>query len=177
MKFKHLILFISFLTFFTAKAQVLPIDSTTRKITFQETIALDSLSKDTLFARSLEWMTHYYKTSKFDVNDKISKIGIESYFIVSLTYDFKYKSEHNVTYEILINVRDGKYKYSLTNFTIYAVKTGPKSSQPLEAAFAKMTTPNKKEFYAQFNNQTKLLTDDLKTSISTGKIKKVDEWK
>ena len=178
MKFIHYFLFCCLICSFTTQAQVLPIDSTTRKVTFQEMVSLDSLSKDTLYTRASEWMANYYKTSKFDINDMAGgKLGIEGYFVVSLTYDFKYKSENNVAYDILIIQKDGKYKYSLTNLCIYSVKTSPKSAQPLETASAKMRTQNKKEFVSQLNSQVKTITEDLKETMTTGKIKKVDAWK
>jgi hypothetical protein len=158
-------------------AQTLPLDPETKKVVFTETVTLDSLSKDQLYERSIEWLTNYYKTSTFDVNDKANgKTGTEGNFSISLTYDFKYKSENIVTYNILINQKDGKYRYSLADFSIYSVKTGPKSTQPVETAFQKFTTVNKKEFLSQFDNQVKLITDDLRTTIQSGKVKDKNEW-
>jgi hypothetical protein len=138
---------------------------------------MESISKDELYDRSITWLTEYYKTNKFDFNDKVNgKTGTEGYFIVSMTYDFKYKSEHNVSYNVLINEKDGKYKYSITDFLIYNVKTGPKSIQTVEAAYPKMTTANKKEFITQLNTEVGLIIEALKATMMSGKVKDKNDW-
>ncbi len=103
-------------------------------------------------------------------------MGHEGNFIASLTYDFKYKAEHTITYNILINQKIGKYRYTITDFQIYNAKTGPKSIQYLEGAFAKMTLANKKELIAQLNKEVKLITDSLKESMKSGEVKAKSEW-
>jgi hypothetical protein len=158
-------------------AQTLPTDPVTKKVIFQELVPMESISKDELYDRSITWLTEYYKTNKFDFNDKVNgKTGTEGYFIVSMTYDFKYKSEHNVSYNVLINEKDGKYKYSITDFFIYNVKTGPKSIQAVEAAYLKMTTANKKEFITQLNTEVGLIIEALKATMMSGKVKDKNDW-
>jgi hypothetical protein len=161
----------------TLNAQTLPTDPVSKKVIFQELIPIDSASKDDLYERAVTWLTDHYKTNKFDINDKVKgQIGTEGYFIVSMTYDFKYKSEHNVSYNVLINVKDGKYKYSVTDFFVYNVKTGPKSIQAVEAAYPKMTTVNKKEFVAQLTSEVNLIIEDMKNTMKSGKVKDKNDW-
>jgi hypothetical protein len=174
---KILYLFLVILASHSLVAQTLPTDPVTKKVLFQELIPMDSLTKDDLYERAITWFTDHYKTNKFDVNDKANgKIGTEGYFIVSMTYDFKYKSEHNVSYNVLINVKDGKYKYSITDFSVYNVKTGPKSIQTVEVAYPKMTTANKKEFITQLNSEVNLIIEDLKNVMKSGKVKDKNDW-
>src|SRR3954469_19291196 len=129
-KIISLILFL--ITSFGVLAQTLPTDPETKKITYQETVNLDSLSKAQLYERCKHWMTNYYKSTKFDMDDKINKITMSGYFLVTLTYDFKYKSENNVSYTITFNLKEGKYRYTITDFRFYKVTAGPKTIIPAE---------------------------------------------
>ena len=157
-------------------AQTLPTDPQTKKITYQETVNMDSLTKAQLYERCKNWMTNYYKSMKFDYDDKINKITMSGYFIVTLTYDFKYKSEYNVSYNIAFNLKEGKYRYTITDFAVYKVATGPKTIQPAETAYAKMTTANKKEFVTQVTAEVNKLIEDMKIAIKSGKMKDQDDW-
>jgi len=157
-------------------AQTLPTDPETKKITYQETVNMDSLSKAQLYERCKNWMTNYYKSTKFDLDDKVNKITTSGYFIVTLTYDFKYKSEYNVSYTIAFNLKEGKYRYTITDFAVYKVATGLKTIQPAETAYAKMTTANKKEFVMQVTAEINKLIADMKVAIKSGKMKDQDDW-
>jgi hypothetical protein len=157
-------------------AQNLPTDPETKKITYQETVNMDSLTKAQLYERCKNWMTNYYKSTKFDMDDKINKIATSGYFLVTLTYDFKYKSENNVSYSITFNLKEGKYRYTITDFRFYKVSAGPKTIIPAETAYAKMTTVNKKEFVTQVTAEINKLIEDMKIAIKTGKMKDQDDW-
>src|SRR5947207_7632752 len=108
---KIILAFIVLITSFGAFAQTLPTDPVTKKFTYQETVNMDSLTKAQLYERCKNWMTNFYKSTKFEGDDKINKIGIGGYFIVTLSYDFKYKSDYNVAYSITFNLKEGKYRY------------------------------------------------------------------
>jgi hypothetical protein len=168
--------FIFLVTSLSVFAQTLPTDPETKKITYQETLAMDSLSKAQLYERCKNWMTNYYKSTKFDADDKISKVAMSGYFIVTLSYDFKYKSDYNVSYTITFNLKEGKYRYTITDFAVYKVASGPKTIQPAEAAHAKMATANKKEFVTQVTAEINKIIEDMKVAIKSGKMKDQDDW-
>jgi hypothetical protein len=157
-------------------AQTLPTDPETKKITYQETVNMDSLTKVQLYERCKHWMTNYYKSTKFDLDDKINKITTSGSFLITLTYDFKYKSENNVSYTIAFNLKEGKYRYTITDFRFYKVTAGPKTILPAETAYAKMTTVNKKEFVTQVTAEINKLIEDMKVAIKSGKMKDQDDW-
>lgn len=173
-----LILLVCFLTSsFILKAQNLPIDDETKKITFQETVEIDSLSKDVLYTRAKQWVKNYYKSDQYDMNDVAkSRLMKESYFIVKLTYDYKYKSDNNTTYMLTLECKEGKYRYTFTDFRFYTVKSGPKSELPLETAYSKLNTQNKGETTSQINSEIALIIEDMKKYMSTGEIKNEDDW-
>jgi hypothetical protein len=160
-----------------AHAQNLPTDPETKKITFQETVESDTLTKDVLYERSMQWIKNYYKSDRFDMNDVVkSRVMKESYFVIKLTYDYKYKSDNNITYMMTIESKEGKYRYTLTDFRFYNVKSGPKTQLTLEASYAKMNTQNKGETVTQVNKEVSLIIEDLKKFMSTGQIKNQDDW-
>jgi hypothetical protein len=173
---KIISIFLFLVSSLNMSAQTLPTDPETKKITYQETVNMDSLSKVQLYERCKNWMTNYYKSTKFDMDDKISKITMSGYFLVTLTYDFKYKSENNVSYSITFNLKEGKYRYTITDFKVYKVSAGPKTIQPAETAYAKMTTANKKEFVTQVTAEINKLIEDMKVAIKSGKMKDQDDW-
>lgn len=158
-------------------AQNLPIDAETKKVLYQETVEIDSLTKDVLAERAKAWMKQYYKSDKLDMNDVAnSRVMKEGYFVIKLTYDYKYKSENNVSYMITIACKEGKYRYSITDFKFYNIKSGPKTETTLETAYAKMNTQNKGEANTQIPKEIGLLVEDLKKFMSTGQIKNQDDW-
>lgn len=166
-----------FLTSHVSMGQTLPTDAETKKITYQETVVLDSVSKKEIFDRATEWMTNSMKTNKFDVNDKVNfKLVHEGNFAISYTYDFKYKSNNTVTYNFSFDVKEGKYRYTITDFKIYDDKIGPKSAQTLESYYAKMKTGSKPEFTNKFTTEVNSIVDDMKKFMVTGKGEDKDDW-
>lgn len=160
-----------------SRAQSLTPDPETNKFQYQETVSIDSLSKDDLYERAKEWMTNYFKTNKFDVNDKANyTLGHEGNFQVSYTYDFKYKSENTVLFTLTLNEKDGKYRYTISDFKIYDNKTGPKTAQPLEVYYPKMKTNTKKEFTANFTQEVNKLIENLKAGMAAAKQEDKEDW-
>jgi hypothetical protein len=155
----------------------LAVDPETKKFQYQETVTLDSLDKNQIYERAVDYMTNQFKTNKFDVNDKTNmKLGHEGNFPVSYKYDFKYTSNNTVTYQITLNVKDGKYRYTITDFKIYDDKLGPKTAQPLELSYQKMKTDTKKEFSNKFTTEINKLIADLKLKMSAQKKEDKEDW-
>lgn len=175
---KKLYLFASFLlSVFWANAQLNNIDPETQKVLYQETVTIDSLKKEQIFKRAYDWMTNNFKTNKFDVNDKVNyKLANEGSFPLSYTYDFKYKSNNTVTYSFTIEIKDGKYRYTFKDFKVYDDKLGPKTSQPVEAAYQKMKSNIKKEFSNKFNAEIENIINDLKKGISSAPTEESEDW-
>jgi hypothetical protein len=158
-------------------SQGLPTDAETKKFTFQETVPLDSVTRDVIYERCKYWIANYYKTDKYDLDDKLNyKVSKGGNFSIKLTYDFKYKSDNNVSYTITLNQKEGKYRYTITDFKIYNVSTGAKSVLPLEAAYAKMSAQNKSETSSQITKEVGVITDELKKVMKTGKIESKEDW-
>src|SRR6478609_518371 len=121
-----------------------PTDEQTKRVTFTETVIVgDTLKKDVLYKRAKEWLMRTYPGVKFTLEDEVgAKYMMAGTFKVKLTYDFKYKADHTVNYMVTIIVKDGKYKYTLTEFSMYKASTGVGTSTSIETAYPKMTTQN-----------------------------------
>jgi hypothetical protein len=157
--------------------QSLPIDPETKKISWQEKVAVDSVGSAELFERAKNWMAHFYKTDKFTPNDALNgKIGKTGTFTIQLSYDYKYKAEHTVSYALLVEVKEGRYRFTITDLSIYNSKTGPKTVQAFETAYAKMSSQNKGEAAAQVSKELNAVMEDLKKIMATGKIPKKEDW-
>ncbi len=160
------------------KAQsTLPMDATTNKISWQETIALDSVTRDDMFDRCKKWLAHYYKIETFTIDSKVSyTVATNADFIINLTYDFKYKSQNNISYVITLNQKEGKYRVTITDFKFYKVSSGAKTQIPLEQAYAKMTSQNKTETTTQVKAEIDKVLADLKLFMVKGYVKTQDDW-
>ena len=155
----------------------LPIDPLTNKITWQETIPLDSITRDEMFDRCKRWLAHYYKIETFTVDSKVSyTVATNADFTIKLTYDFKYKSENNISYTITLNQKEGKYRVTITDFMFYKVSSGVKTKIPLEQAYAKMTSQNKTETTTQVKTEIDKVLADLKIFMVKGYVKTQDDW-
>lgn len=155
----------------------LPSDPETNKIAWQETIPLDSISRDEMFDRCKRWLAHYYKIESFSIDSKVSyTVATTADFKISLTYDFKYKSQNNINYTITLNQKEGKYRVTITDFKFYKVSSGANSQLPLEQAYAKMTSQNKGETTAQVNAEIDKVLADLKIFMVKGYVKTQDDW-
>lgn len=157
--------------------QSLPIDPETKKITYQETVQLDSVSQEELYNRSKDWIANYFKTDQFTPNDKANyKIGKVGSFDIQLTYDFKYKSVNNVSFTLIIAQKEGRYRYTITDFRFYNTKLGEKTTQGLEAQMAKMSGQNKSETTTQVAKNVDEMITDMKRYITTGKPENKEDW-
>ena len=101
-------------SFIGAFAQLpsLPIDSTTHLITYSEVVKVDG-NKDELYSRAREWFAKTYNSAQsviqMDTKDKIvGKALMQVYYKGG---DFGY-----INYTVSIYLKDGKYKYEITDF-------------------------------------------------------------
>jgi len=91
----------------------LPIDPETKKITFTEVVIVDSTTtKDQLFERAQDWFVKAYGSGKEVIQLADKELGkIIGKALIPFGKDMGY-----IYYTISIYVKDGKYKYVLTDF-------------------------------------------------------------
>lgn len=94
---------------------LLPIDSETKQFTYQGIKEVANVSKSDLFSRAFEWVAQSYNSAQnvVQMQDKeAGKIIIKALHSVSSKgYD-----AGTVSYTLSIYIKDGRYKYVLTDF-------------------------------------------------------------
>lgn len=112
MKFLLTTFLLSLFTAAFSQAQNLPIDSETHLITYTEVVTVNG-DKDELYSKAREWFAKTYNSSmkviQMDSKDKIVGKALMHVYYHGGGYGY-------INYTISIYLKDGKYKYEITNF-------------------------------------------------------------
>lgn len=98
------------------KAQVvLPIDSSTNRVTYYEVVKTDtSLHKSVLLLNAEKWTEKNLKVEEIKADShKIVGSGV---MVMSESKGIMEKNSGRFTYDFIIEVKEGKYRYMFTNF-------------------------------------------------------------
>ena len=137
----------------------LPLDKKSQKVTYQDTLYVDSTAKNEIYDKFLAWAGRYFDTQKsiIDYIDKangwISLTTIINISIPRTEYGYMYSRNvvHKVgywTYTIEFKIYDSKFYYKISNF--YESTSSAKYPNIGEIEYAEQNTsnftiPNKKE--------------------------------
>ena len=155
---------------------------------YSEIIEVSNVNKNELFIRGREWFNENFKSAKdvLQITDKESG-ELSGKGIMEVHYVFKYMGKReftsNVRFQMSVWVKEGKYKYEITNFYI----TGDNAS----IEFGLITTSNEtnvkfpgysakklNEMYLSIKQgaelKAKLLIENLKLKMS--KKSKSSDW-
>lgn len=169
---KHLLILIPFLITLT-KTQGqnnifnFPIDSATGKITFQDVVQINGLKKDDLFNKVKLWIINNYPSPKDVINTEDKDIGV-----LKLKPLFKRQvKDGNFTYEDVINfdldiyIKDGRYKYIITNMKSSTVTSRSTSldNNPIEKPFLISKDDSEQMKYYEFR---KTWSDIIKSDVA-----------
>ncbi|MGI4736112.1 MAG: DUF4468 domain-containing protein [Janthinobacterium lividum] len=116
---------------YTASAQVvnlalLPVDSTTRRITITQVVEVPGVSKTELYSRAREWFAKTFSSSKAVLEMDDREAGK---LVGTFNGPLKLASGVGVGLDMLlwrsiqVDMKDGKYRYTFTNFNIGAPTT------------------------------------------------------
>lgn len=158
------------------KAQV-PIDPETKLITYQEVVTEEG-NKDTLYNRAIEWINSYFKNPNdvTRIRDKENGKIMGVYRIRMMDIDAEglpVNSNVIVEYTFRIELKEGRYRYTVTEFTMKAA-----SKYPLERWLDK-TDPTYLPVYEGYLSQVDQNIKEMIVSMKKGMIKKVvkdDNW-
>ena len=152
----------------------LPIDSLTAKIVYSEVIHVDSLvMKQELFSKAREWFAKAYKSSTNVIQMEDKESGkIVGKALMQVYY--KNRQDGYINYTISIQVKNGRYKYEVTDF----YHTGQGGSIPDFGLCEKMINSSDKYFgismqknynscLYQMDKNIKDLISDLKSAMAT----------
>ena len=116
----------------------MPVDATTHRITYEGVVEVPGVTKEQLYSRALEWVAKAYNSAQdvIQMQDKesgklvmkgLTKVSIRSYAGGVVRHTFS------------IYVKDGRYKYIITNFEHDAsVAPNIHSGGPLESEDGKI---------------------------------------
>lgn len=157
-------------------ANKMPVDPVTKLITYKEVVTTTGTPAE-LFNRAISWVNKQYKNpvDATKVRDQASGV-IEILHRIELT-----KTEQGaalkagmVDYSMKLEMKDGRYRYTITNFTLKAV-----SRQPIEQWMDKSNAaymPGYDDYLKQVDDFTLKLIESLKAGMQPPAVAKPDAW-
>lgn len=118
----------------------LPRDASTHKVSFTEVVAVDGATKDVLYTRAKNWMTDYFKNDKLSIDNKADgKLTKNGSFTKTYAYPGLKSESDDHLFNLSILLKDGKYKYELTDI----VMDDGKSKMSLEQGYDMLSKSTK----------------------------------
>lgn len=158
----------------------LPVDSITHLVTYESVVQVQGTSRDVLYKKALEWFNTFYKnpTEVIRENDveKGKIVGKPRFKIYNPADKNGIKGDAGaVQYTITVAVKEGKFKYELTEFnwkqpSYYAIErwmdTKPQSYSPVY-----------NHYLLQTDEYAKEVIRSLKAAMTSDKlVKDKDNW-
>ena len=155
---------------------VLPVDLDTKLITYKEVVTVAG-NPNELFNRAIEWINKQYKNPA-----DATKVRNPATGLIEIIHRFEITREDKgmtrpagtVDYSMKIEMKDGRYRYTITNFNYKEV-----SRQPIEMWLDKKNKayiPAWDVYLKQVDDATGKLIEGLKLGMQPPAPKKVDEW-
>jgi hypothetical protein len=177
------LLLVSFKVF--SQESILPIDSTTGKITYSEVIKVDSVLATELFVRANIWFVNNFNSAKnvIQLSDKEAGVVIgKGNFPVTCNNPnrsaFNVFIQGTVDFTLEIQTRDGRYKYSITDISFKGLAGNP---YDLFSDVYPTTTPFKKQFNMRWlevkqNMNLSFLTIIERLKLGMTLKENIDNW-
>ncbi|MBS1686931.1 MAG: DUF4468 domain-containing protein [Bacteroidetes bacterium] len=146
------------------------------KIEFEEVIPIDGVSKDQLFQRAKNWMVNYYKSDQLAVNNPTDgQLIRQASFLKTYQKPNGTKETDTHWYNISISVKDGKYKYSITDI----VMDDGKEKMALETGYDMLAKSNNLQYKRYVDEQIYSGVSDILKNLKTAmasEIKSKSDW-
>ncbi|MCD4729883.1 MAG: DUF4468 domain-containing protein [Bacteroidales bacterium] len=151
----------------------LPIDEETGLITYKEVVEEEGTKKE-YFNRAIGWINNFYKnpvdvTKTRDPESGIIK-GIHRFKIKNKNEDGSLSDDGIVQYQFLLEFKEGRYRYTLTEFVLRQA-----SKIPAEKWLSK-SDPQSKSYLKQLDEFAQNWITELKKGMQPKVEKKDDEW-
>jgi len=161
---------------FAQDAVLLPVDAESKLISYKEVVTVAGTPTE-LFNRAIEWVNKQYKNPADATKVRNPATGIiDIIHRIELVRDDKGISRPAgiVDYSLKIELKEGRYRYTITNFNLKDV-----SRQPIERWMDKNDksyVPEWEGYLTQVNDFTLKLIESLKAGMQPPVVKKVDQW-
>jgi hypothetical protein len=159
---------------------VLPIDSITNLITYEEVIELKRLTADEIYKRVADWFNTYFKNPTEVIREKNEEkktiIGKPRFKIYNLPDKQGVKTDGGlIQYTITVTAREGRFKYELTAYNWK--QTSYFACEKWYDTNLSTFNTNYYEYLKQLDTTTREIVTNLKNSITIDKpIKDKDNW-
>lgn len=174
---KKLALFFSIIVFTpmisTCQDTKFPIDSLTGKIRYSDVINVENASSNELYLRAKAWFAHSFNSAQnviqFDDKESGKIIGKGLFSVRTVTLGSH--DAGNIKFTIEIQVKDGKYKYIITDIwhepgSSSIVSPGDLTLEKPGGGIMTMGMQNWKGIKSQTDNKINNLIDSLKIAMS-----------
>ncbi|AOC94607.1 hypothetical protein BB050_01480 [Flavobacterium anhuiense] len=132
---KYLFLIIILVYSFNSSAQTIEKDSVSGLYQTQGILEFENLKADLIFSKAKEWITLNYRSA----NDVIQLADKESLKIINKG-NFKsdmFMKEGSIFHTLILEFKDGKLRYTYTDFSYYSKGSGELSFESKNLAFKK----------------------------------------
>jgi len=134
------------------------------KVTYTNIVKVDSISKDEIYNRAKHWLAYNYDNILVDNKDELICRG---QFHIGSAY---------IWHSITIKIREGRYKYEITNLQVVQHDVMNGSSLDVDVAIEKYHSflgIGEKEGFKNIDSQINALIESFEKAINTEKI---DNW-
>ena len=151
------------------------------RVTYTGVVQVDSIPKDELYKRAKRWFVDTYNSGKdvIQLDDKEnSEIIGKGFFEELWMVTFYGGTKVNVWQTIKIQMKDGRYRYEITDFRMKYFVSGSQysSSSNVDVAFEewnKGRDTNNQKFYPKVDAHVNALIESLKKTMTT---KAKNDW-
>lgn len=152
------------------------------EITYTDVVKVDSISSQKLFIRGKKWFSETYNSAKdvIQFSDKeAGEIMGRGFFETHWSATFYSATPVQIWYEVRLQFKDGRYKYTLTDFRIkYYVPSGQYNAAadidlPLKD-WNQGRTKNMKKFLPKVHDHIISTISLIEATMSTAVVK--DDW-
>lgn len=154
----------------------LPIDERTNLVTYQDVVKQEG-TPQVLYDRAMEWVKKYYKNTAEVIKNADRDKGViemrSSVRIYSKQKDGTMVPKNVVYYIFKLECREGRYRYTITNFNEKAA-----SAAPIENWFktdSPYWSPSQYEWLNQIDEQVKAIINSLEDGMFPPEVFN-DEW-
>lgn len=154
----------------------LPIDERTNLVTYQDVVKQEG-TPQVLYDRAMAWVKKYYKNTAEVIKKADSEKGIiemrSSVRIFSKLKDGTMMQKNVVYYNFKLECREGRYRYTITNFNEKAA-----AAAPIENWFktdSPYWSPSQYDWLNQIDDQIKKLINSLEEGMLPPEVFE-DEW-
>lgn len=167
----------------TPAAPTLPVDTETKRVTYTGVVAVEGASQSELYTRAKLWLFLTFDEAKdvIKVDEKDAGLLIIRAYTdlpVRLSQSDSEPTNREVGYTMMLNFKDGRYKYTLTNYQVILVGTSTTIEKEITAQLSK--PKNKGVFLAQqYAEKVGIYAKSLTESLSATLHKPVSgevEW-